>query len=132
MDLLSRIHNALDAVMDNAIALKTASQGDSPHLKDLQAEQKQLVAYLLEEENQLIKAYGKNWKEEAPFTSTRIEEKIQKIQWLHKQFIQNLIVRKKLIELEVNELNKARRSLAKMKNFYGPKREARTKLDTLS
>lgn len=126
------MHHALDAVMENAIQLKAASQADTKDLKDLQNEQKELVAELLEHEKNLREQYGKDWKEEAPFTSTRIEEKIQKIQWLHKQFVQNLIIRKKLIELEVNDLNKARRSLAKMKSFYSPAKTKRSKLDTLS
>ncbi len=117
---LADMETTLDALVDNAKALKIISQGKVTveELSALQGKQEELIAQLVKHDKSVQKL-GDAVKKETAWN--RIQDKLQDFSKYNEEFIGNLAVRKGLIQFEIQEVKQARQSVNDMKSRYGHK-----------
>ena len=118
--LLKEMESVLDALVENAESLKELSSGTiaSEELAKLQATQEALIADLVKKD---AKAQKLDKAEREQPAWGRIQQKLETFATLNDAFINNLSVRKGLIQFEIQDIKKTRQSLVEMKVRYGPK-----------
>ncbi|MFT4552838.1 MAG: hypothetical protein ACI9S8_001469 [Chlamydiales bacterium] len=120
-ELVTNLQEKLDQALENVNALHKASSGniDGEDFKCLQSQQDEILSQLLEADQKLCKEYGSKWYAQKPLSHLQIKDKIKAIEELNSCFIENMKVRKGLLEIELQGLSKTKRTFSKMKTYYG-------------
>ena len=117
---LVEMETVLDALVTNAESLKKLSMETvtTEELTKLQETQEGLLADLIKKDR-AVQKLGTVVHSEPAWQS--IQNKLEGFSKLNETFIENLSVRKGLIQFEIQEVKKTRQSLGEMKSRYGTK-----------
>lgn len=128
--LVADLQEKLDLSLENAKALNQAVSGDiySENFKELQSQQSEILSQLIEADKKLCEEYGRKWYAQRPLSHLQIKDKIRTIQKLNEDFVGNLKVRKGLLGIELQELNKTKRTFSQVKTHYGKPEKKQKKL----
>ncbi|SCA63217.1 hypothetical protein SCG7109_AK_00040 [Chlamydiales bacterium SCGC AG-110-M15] len=107
------LEGTLGQLSDNARKLTELSVGefDAKQVEEIQAEQKTLI--------QKFQEYSDSFFGSDYVLPDEMTKKIHEIQKENDRFISNLVIRKSLIQNEVEELNKASGTMQEIKPRYG-------------
>jgi hypothetical protein len=118
---LQQAHEDLDALIEVASHLEVLSQesADGSKIGALQDKQQKIldafVAYARERE----KTHGISWYS-APistYDTTTIDDKIARFHDLNNTFIKNITIRKHLVQIEIEDINKAQHALNSLQSY---------------
>jgi hypothetical protein len=115
---LEELETTVEALIENAKALIEVSRGSvtAEELSKLQGRQEELIAEIIKKDK-AVQKLGDGVKSESAWS--RIQEKLDLFGTLNESFIQNLSIRKGLINFEIEEVRKTRKSLAHVRTRYG-------------
>jgi hypothetical protein len=134
--LVLDLQEKLDQVLVNAKNIYAASSGniEGEYFKNLEMEQKDLFSQLMKLNETLCSSSGVDWYTQVPLSNLQIQSKIKTIQDYMKKFVDNMEIRKGLLRLEIQDINKTKSSFSKMKTHYAKpvKTISNLKINTLS
>lgn len=127
--LLEEFERSLDDILKNAKELKRISCNEIQNhvFEDLHIKQESSIKEFMKTNALIEDAYGYLWKKQFPIYRERTQNKLDDIKNIYDNFIRNLTIRKKLMQEEIQKLNKSKQSLALLKSFYGTPQEKRKK-----
>lgn len=134
--LLERMDAKLSEALENAQSLNHFSSGalDASQLQVLQDLQAEIISEIVGLDEKLVEQQGEYLKKADDSNSKKMQNKISSIKDLYQSFVNNLTVRKELLRLEIQDLNKSRHSLTVLQGSYGNSestlRKKKTRLDT--
>lgn len=123
----------IDKIFSCAKQLEAMScnEWDNQCLEGLLVKQESFMKELLLQKRCLQENYGKSWKKKNPLTSDKIAVKLKAIEKFYQRFIQNVSIRKGLIQTELSEINKTKRTLSTVKDLYGGSLKHKKRFNTL-
>ena len=135
-DQIQRLKQHLGAFLTLAKKLTKLSSGnfDAEEVNHLQEQQTEYLTELVDLEKSLSKSYADGWGKAFPKALLEVKELKQAINKASQEFIQNLKVRKELIQIDIQEINKTKSALSAVKELYGTgnQQSRRQKVNALS